>query len=121
MAGNQAVARVVRMAPFLIGVMTLTACGTGLPPKRGPVPGTDVACLQTATRGDGNDFGQALRSCGVAKPDLTGNICLQRLALAAHVPFTIRPIADAELKNTDQVTQAGTLIPQRYAGQPYGF
>ncbi len=43
------------------------------------------------------------------------------MALAAHVPFTIRPIADAELKDTDEVTETGSLIPYRYTGQPYGF
>ena len=87
----------------------------------GPVPGTDVACLVTATHRNGDGFDQALHACGVTKPDLTGNIDLQRMALAAHVPFTIRPIADAELKHGDEVTQTGSLVPYRYAGQPTGF
>ncbi len=43
------------------------------------------------------------------------------MALAAHVPFTIRPIADAELKHSDEMTETGSLIPYRYTGQPTGF
>ena len=99
---------------------SLTAACSASPPLRGPVPGTDVACLLTATRRSGQDFDRALQVCGVTKPDLTGNIGLQRMALATHEPFTIRPIADGELKGSDQVTGTGSLISYRNTGQPYG-
>ena len=69
--------------------------------------------------GDRGGFDQALHACGVTKLDLTGNIALQRMALAAHVPFTIRPIADVELKHGD-VAVTGSLIPYPDTGEPYG-
>ena len=116
---NQAMRGGMRITGVLAGAAALAAC-SAVPPARVPVPGTDVACLVTATRGNGDGFGQALHACNVTKPDLTGNIGLQRMALAAHVPFTIRPIDDAELKHSDDVTETGSLIPYRYADQPYG-
>ena len=108
----------MRITGILAGATGLAACGAA-PPAREPVPGTDVACLLTATHRDNGSFDQALRGCNVSRPDLTGNIALQRLALAAHVPFTIRPIADAELKR-GEVTETGSLIPYQYDDQPYG-
>ena len=113
-------ARSIRMMALSSGVVGLAAC-SATPSPHGPMPGTDVACLLAATQRDGDGFDHALQTCSAAKPDLTGNIRLQRMALAAHVPFTIRPIADAELKGTDQVTGTGSLIPYRNTGQPYGF
>ena len=109
----------IRIMALLSGVAVLAACSPTLSPH-GPMPGTDVACLLAATQRNGAGFDRALQACGVAKPDLTGNIRLQRMALATHVPFTIRPIADAE-KGTDEVTETGSLIPHRDTGQPYGF
>ncbi len=75
--------------------------------------------MATHRHGDGLD--QALHACGVARPDLAGNIELRRMALAAHVPFTIRPIADAQLKHGGDVTGTGSLIPYQHTGQPTGF
>ena len=110
----------MRITGVLAGAAVLAAC-SAVSPVREPIPGTDVACLVTATHRNGEGFDQALHACNVTKPDLTGNIGLQRMALAAHVPFTIRPIADAELKRSDEVTATGSLIPYRYTGQFYGF
>ena len=115
---NQSMRGGTRITGILAGATVLAACSAA-PPARGPLPGTDVACLLTATHRDGGGFDQALHACGVTRPDLTGNIALQLMALAAHVPFTIRPIADAELKRGD-VAVTGSLIPYPDTGEPYG-
>ncbi len=70
---TQPTVHAIRMTALLPG---LTAACSASPPRRGPVPGTNVACLLTTTHRNGEDFDRALQVCGVTKPDLTGNIGL---------------------------------------------
>ncbi len=86
----------------------LGACSTAAPP---PLAGKDVACLHHQVYDLGLTFDHGLQTCDAARPDLTGSGGLQQMALAAKVPFTIRPIADARIKQASEEAMTGTLIP----------
>lgn len=76
----------------------------------------DVPCLQRQVFELGSSFTDAVATCGVRKPDLTGSGELQQAALQAQVPFTIRPHADHYLKEAQSKTVTGSNIPGVGAG-----
>jgi hypothetical protein len=91
--------------------LLLGACAASAPPT---LAGKDVACLRHQVYDLNTAFDRGVALCGDPKPDLTGSTGLQRLALAAKIPFTIRPIADAQIKQASDQPITGSLIP----GQP---
>ncbi len=88
--------------------LLLGACAASAPPV---LAGKDVACLRHQVDDLDTAFDRGVALCGDAKPDLTGSGELQQLALSAKIPFTIRPIADARIKQAGAQTMVGTLIP----------
>ncbi len=101
--------------------LLLGACAANVPPV---LAGKDVACLRHQVYDLRTPFDRSVALCGDSKPDLTGSGGLQQAALAAKIPFTIRPIADAQIKDA-QIKQAsaqlvtGSLIPGEPSTGPY--
>ncbi len=88
--------------------LLLGACAASAPPV---LAGKDVACLRHQVHDLNTAFDRSVAICGDSTPDLTGSGELQHLALAAKIPFTIRPVADARIKQASAGPMAGTLIP----------
>lgn len=80
------------------------------PPRLDRLASRDVPCLRHQVFDLNDPFKEALAACGAAKPDLTGSGGLQQAALAAKVPFTIRPQADASLKQAQTEHMTGSML-----------
>ena len=94
---------------------SLAGC-SGKPPLVDILASHDVPCLHHHVFDLDSSFTDAVTACSVRKPDLTGSGGLQQAALEAKVPFTIRPRADAYLKQAQAETITGDLIPHVGAG-----
>lgn len=101
--------RLVWQLPVLFIGWSVASCAVPQP-DQSPLIGQDVTCLEKAVSAT-QDFRLALHQCGTTKPDLTGSTKLQRLALDNKVPFTIRPIADAQIKDAIPYVHTGDLLP----------
>ncbi len=106
------------LAAACLILLLLGACSTEAPPAD-RLAGRDVPCLRHQVYELGASFTNAVAACGVLKPDLTGSRGLQQVALDAKVPFTIRPHADAYLKQRQAELVTGHLIPYANAGATY--
>ena len=93
----------------------LGACSTGTPHVN-PLASRDVPCLHHQVYDLSSSFKNAVGVCGTPKPDLTGSGGLQQVALNEEIPFTIRPQADAYLKQAQAEKVTGSLIPHVNAG-----
>ena len=105
-----------RVACFAFSL--LGGCSTGTP-HVDSLASRDVPCLHHQVYDLGSSFRDALGVCGTPKPDLTGSGGLQQAALDEKIPFTIRPQADASLKQAQAEKVTGSLIPHANAGAGY--
>ena len=108
----------MRVITACLAVAALAGCSTR-PPPADALASHDVPCLHHQFDDLDTSFADAVTSCGVGKPDLTGSGGLQQAALDARIPFTIRPHADAYLKQAQAGTITGELIPHEINGADY--
>ncbi|MBE7212463.1 MAG: hypothetical protein INR65_15695 [Gluconacetobacter diazotrophicus] len=107
-----------RAIPFLM----LFANGCSLHPTPEPLPGKDVACLNKQIYDNGASFLQAMDLCHTPRPpDLTGDVRLQGFAAFFHIPYGIRPKADAALKEENTPVVTGSHIPGVVNGPVLGY
>ncbi|MCQ8278279.1 hypothetical protein NFI95_07430 [Acetobacteraceae bacterium KSS8] len=90
-----------------LALIGLAAC-SATPAPSGPLASRDVACLNQQGR---VALAEAMAACHTQLPDLTGDLHLQAVALNHKIPFTIRPEADAAIKDRPRL-QLGSLIPE---------
>ena len=101
--------RLAWQLPVLFLGCSIASCAA-TQPDPSPLMGQDVACLQKTLR-TSQDFRSALQQCGTTRPDLTGSLRLQQLALDNKVTFTIRPVEDAQIKDAAPYVHTGGLLP----------
>ena len=108
----------MRVLVAFLALVSVAGCPAE-PPLVASLASRDVPCLHHQYYDRDASLADAMTACGDRKPDLTGSGGLQQAALAARIPFTIRPHADVYLKQAQAETITGGLIP--HAGAGAGF